>query len=93
MQFCTFVKKVDYHNDLNNIFFIFLSFQDEIVDDFPTSSQEVRALIEGQFLAKRRHAEEMGFKFDGPDTTRILATGGASKNKRLLQVRESERKE
>uniref|UniRef100_A0A671NMM2 Xylulose kinase n=1 Tax=Sinocyclocheilus anshuiensis TaxID=1608454 RepID=A0A671NMM2_9TELE len=40
---------------------------------------EIRALIEGQFLAKRVHAEKLGYKI-------MLATGGASSNKDILQV-------
>eukprot|EP00794_Sanderia_malayensis_P019329 gene19329-21253_t len=45
---------------------------------------EIRALIEGQLLAKRIHSEQLGFQ---PGiTSRILATGGASKNMSILQV-------
>uniref|UniRef100_A0A672U9R3 Xylulose kinase n=1 Tax=Strigops habroptila TaxID=2489341 RepID=A0A672U9R3_STRHB len=44
---------------------------------------EIRALIEGQFMAKRIHAEKLGYKVS---KTRILATGGASHNKKILQV-------
>uniref|UniRef100_A0A673G963 Xylulose kinase n=1 Tax=Sinocyclocheilus rhinocerous TaxID=307959 RepID=A0A673G963_9TELE len=42
------------------------------------------ALIEGQFLAKRVHAEKLGYKIIAG--TRVLATGGASSNKDILQV-------
>ncbi|XP_064284103.1 xylulose kinase isoform X3 [Passer domesticus] len=45
---------------------------------------EIRALIEGQFMAKRIHAEKLGYKV--LPRTRILATGGASHNKKILQV-------
>uniref|UniRef100_A0A672MNQ4 Xylulose kinase n=1 Tax=Sinocyclocheilus grahami TaxID=75366 RepID=A0A672MNQ4_SINGR len=45
---------------------------------------EIRALIEGQFLAKRVHAEKLGYKIIAG--TRVLATGGASSNKDILQV-------
>nr|XP_015209584.1 PREDICTED: xylulose kinase isoform X3 [Lepisosteus oculatus] len=45
---------------------------------------EIRALIEGQFLAKRVHAENLGYKII--PGTRVLATGGASANKDILQV-------
>lgn len=45
---------------------------------------EVRACIESQFLAKRYHAEQLGYTL-GPNT-RVLATGGASKSKAILQV-------
>uniref|UniRef100_A0A8C7E3V8 Xylulose kinase n=1 Tax=Naja naja TaxID=35670 RepID=A0A8C7E3V8_NAJNA len=41
---------------------------------------EIRALIEGQFMAKRIHAEKL------VPTTKILATGGASHNKAILQI-------
>uniref|UniRef100_A0A663M5A0 Xylulose kinase n=1 Tax=Athene cunicularia TaxID=194338 RepID=A0A663M5A0_ATHCN len=52
------------------------------VSDFP-KEVEIRALIEGQFMAKRIHAEKLGYKVS---KTRILATGGASHNKKILQV-------
>ncbi|XP_076324637.1 xylulose kinase isoform X2 [Tachypleus tridentatus] len=45
---------------------------------------EVRALIEGQFLAKRLHSEKLGFCVGAG--TRVLATGGASVNCAILQV-------
>uniref|UniRef100_A0A8C7E3K5 Xylulose kinase n=1 Tax=Naja naja TaxID=35670 RepID=A0A8C7E3K5_NAJNA len=45
---------------------------------------EIRALIEGQFMAKRIHAEKLGYKI--LPTTKILATGGASHNKAILQI-------
>ena len=35
--------------------------KDERVDSFP-KDVEVRALIEGQFMAKRAHAESLGYK-------------------------------
>ena len=44
----------------------------------------MRALVEGQLLAKRLHAETIGFKLT-PET-RILVTGGASVNLAILQV-------
>ncbi|CAH1772662.1 unnamed protein product [Owenia fusiformis] len=53
------------------------------VDGF-SNAEEVRALVEGQFIAKRVHAENLGFNI-GP-TTRVLATGGASSNQAMLQV-------
>ncbi|XP_054281168.1 xylulose kinase-like [Macrosteles quadrilineatus] len=49
-----------------------------------TPETEVRALLEGQFIAKRAHAEDLGF-IVGKDS-RILATGGGSANKEVLQV-------
>ncbi|XP_055337409.1 xylulose kinase-like [Paramacrobiotus metropolitanus] len=58
------------------------------VDDNPMerleSEQEIRALIEGQSIAKRYHAESFGFKVT-PET-RIYVTGGGSRNSTLLQV-------
>ncbi|XP_013192909.1 xylulose kinase [Amyelois transitella] len=45
---------------------------------------EARALLEGQALARRVHAEEMGFRLDS--SSRVIATGGASVNKELLQI-------
>ncbi|KAM8822660.1 xylulose kinase isoform 2-T3 [Spinachia spinachia] len=45
---------------------------------------EVRALVEGQFLSRRLHAERLGYSIT--PGTRVLATGGASSNKDLLQV-------
>lgn len=51
---------------------------------FSSPQTEIRALIEGQMLHRRAVASDMGFTF-GEDT-RILATGGASANKAILQV-------
>uniref|UniRef100_A0A8C9VE54 Xylulose kinase n=1 Tax=Scleropages formosus TaxID=113540 RepID=A0A8C9VE54_SCLFO len=45
---------------------------------------EIRALVEGQFMAKRLHAEKLGYKII--PGTRVLATGGASSNNDVLQV-------
>ncbi|XP_038287838.1 xylulose kinase isoform X1 [Canis lupus baileyi] len=53
------------------------------VSAFP-GDVEVRALIEGQFMAKRIHAEGLGYRV--MPKTKILATGGASHNKDILQV-------
>ncbi|XP_041102764.1 xylulose kinase isoform X1 [Polyodon spathula] len=57
--------------------------ENDKVAGFP-EEVEVRALIEGQFLAKRAHAEKLGYKI--LQGTRVLATGGASSNKDILQV-------
>ncbi|XP_012268457.2 xylulose kinase isoform X2 [Athalia rosae] len=54
------------------------------VSRYTSMEVEVRALIEGQFIARRAHAEDFGFTI-GPET-RIIATGGASNNKAILQV-------
>ncbi|XP_067871235.1 xylulose kinase isoform X1 [Heterodontus francisci] len=53
------------------------------VSEFP-KEVEVRAVIEGQMLAKRAYAEKLGFKV--LKGTRVLATGGASSNPEILQV-------
>ncbi|XP_076014201.1 xylulose kinase isoform X2 [Genypterus blacodes] len=45
---------------------------------------EVRALVEGQFLSKRLHAERLGYSII--PGTRVFATGGASSNPEILQV-------
>lgn len=45
---------------------------------------EVRALVEGQFLSRRLHAERLGYSII--PGTRVLATGGASSNQEILQV-------
>ncbi|CAH8355231.1 unnamed protein product [Eruca vesicaria subsp. sativa] len=44
---------------------------------------EVRALIEGQFLSKRAHAERFGMP---SPPIRIIATGGASANENILNL-------
>ncbi|XP_050432024.1 xylulose kinase [Adelges cooleyi] len=54
------------------------------MDKFPSREIEIKALVEGQFIAKRAHAEQLGFKIE--PKTRIIATGGASTNSALLQV-------
>ena len=57
---------------------------DEPTSRFASSETEVRAVVEGQMMAKRIHAERMGFVIN-PDT-RILVTGGASVNTVILQI-------
>lgn len=57
---------------------------DESVDRFPSREIEVKALVEGQFIAKRAHAEQLGYIID--TKTRIVATGGASNNNTILQI-------
>jgi xylulokinase len=54
----------------------FMDFQEE-----PTPELEVRALLEGQFLNMRLHSEWMGVK-----PSRLLLTGGASKNDGIAQM-------
>lgn len=51
---------------------------------FASLEVEVRALIEGQFIAKRAHAEDFGLQIN--KNSKILATGGASINTSILQV-------
>ncbi|CAH0752176.1 unnamed protein product [Diatraea saccharalis] len=45
---------------------------------------EARALLEGQALARRAHAAHLGLIIDS--SSRVVATGGASVNKELLQI-------
>ncbi|PSN58396.1 Xylulose kinase [Blattella germanica] len=54
------------------------------ISKFNGKEIEVRAVIEGQFVAKRAHAEDLGFSTS--KDTRIIATGGASNNLSILQV-------
>ncbi|XP_056641413.1 xylulose kinase-like [Diorhabda sublineata] len=54
------------------------------VNKFTSPEVEVRAVIEGQCIRNRAYSEDFGFKID--KNTKILATGGASKNKAILQV-------
>ena len=56
----------------------------EKVAKFASNEVEARALIEGQFMAKRLHIEKMGFKIEA--NTRIVVTGGASVNDSILQI-------
>ena len=55
------------------------------VESFPPEV-EVRAVIESQLLAKLNHARKLGYEIS--PTSRVLATGGASANTRILQVRQ-----
>ncbi|XP_068209917.1 xylulose kinase-like [Palaemon carinicauda] len=57
---------------------------DEAVSRYTSREVEVRALVEGQFVAKRVHAENLGYNTGSG--SRVLATGGASNNTSLLQV-------
>ena len=47
---------------------------------------EVRAIVEGQFMAKWVHAHSLGYQIS--PSSRLLATGGASKNTAILQARQ-----
>lgn len=51
---------------------------------FSSPQIEIRALVEGQMIHRKAIAADMGFSF-GEDT-KIVATGGASANKSILQV-------
>lgn len=53
---------------------------DQPVADY-SAEQDVRALLESQFLALRLHGESIGL-----NPRSVLATGGASENKGILQV-------
>lgn len=54
------------------------------INQFPTQQIEIRALVECQFLNRKAFACDFGFNF-GKDT-KIIATGGSSANKSILQV-------
>lgn len=54
------------------------------VSKFGSPQTEIRALIEGQMLHRKAIATDMGFHFG--ENTKIIATGGASVNKSILQV-------
>ncbi|XP_014781460.1 xylulose kinase [Octopus bimaculoides] len=58
--------------------------EDQDVPKFNTAEEEVRAVIEGQFMSRRVHAENLGFNI--LPKSRVLATGGASQNKSILKV-------
>lgn len=49
-----------------------------------TMEEDIVSFIEGQFLAKRFHVEKFGFQTS--KTSRLIVTGGASKNKALVQI-------
>jgi len=57
---------------------------DQPLQCFDDAAIEVRALIEGQCLARRVHAQRLGLHLES--TTKIVVTGGASNNRALLQV-------
>ncbi|KAI5723965.1 hypothetical protein M8J76_013417 [Diaphorina citri] len=57
---------------------------DQPIPKFTSLETEIRALVEGQFLAKRVFAERLGLRMCSG--SRILATGGGASNKCLLQV-------
>ena len=57
--------------------------KDEPMDSFP-AAVEARAIVEGQFMAKRCHAHNLGYQIT-PES-RVLATGGAAVNPTIRQV-------
>lgn len=52
------------------------------VERFKDKQTEARALIEGQFLSMRCHSQAMGLA----NPVRVVATGGASANKKFLEI-------
>ncbi|XP_065920676.1 xylulose kinase-like isoform X2 [Dysidea avara] len=56
---------------------------DKKVEDF-SPEEEIRAVVEGQLMAKLSHAQHLGYHVNS--NTRILVTGGASENIGILQV-------
>jgi xylulokinase len=54
---------------------------DDAAASFADGSTEARAVLEGQFLSMRLHAEGLGIP-----AKRIIVTGGASKNPTITQV-------
>jgi xylulokinase len=46
--------------------------------------RHVRAVVEGQLLAKYVHSRSLGYRITS--TSRIIATGGAAQNKTILQI-------
>jgi xylulokinase len=58
--------------------------KDYNIIQFPTQQIEIRALVEGQMLNRKAFAVDMGYNFG--ENTKILATGGSSSNKSILQV-------
>ncbi|KAH8314228.1 hypothetical protein KR074_002756 [Drosophila pseudoananassae] len=58
--------------------------ENQTVIKFSSPQTEIRALVEGQMLHHRAVAEDMGLHFGSE--TKILATGGASVNKSILQI-------
>lgn len=57
--------------------------KDELVELFPPEV-EVRAVLEGQFMARLMYAKSCGLQID--PNSRVIATGGASANPAILQV-------
>ncbi|BES97527.1 FGGY family of carbohydrate kinases, C-terminal domain [Nesidiocoris tenuis] len=54
------------------------------IEKFDSHEVEIRALVEGQFLLKRLHLEDLDIPVES--FSRIVATGGASQNQMILQV-------
>lgn len=56
----------------------------QLVDSFSDPCIDVRAVVEGKFMAMRHFGESIGM--DIQSCTKIIATGGASNNNAILQV-------
>ncbi|KAK2703551.1 hypothetical protein QYM36_018018 [Artemia franciscana] len=57
----------------------------KVISSYPSAAHEARALIEGQFLAKKYHLLKAGFLKEF-SCGRLFVTGGGSKNADILQV-------
>ncbi|XP_073995322.1 xylulose kinase-like isoform X2 [Rhodnius prolixus] len=57
---------------------------DNSIEKFPSAEIEIRALIEGQFLAKRAIIEDLNMNIG--ESTKVIVSGGASVNETILQV-------
>eukprot|EP00486_Rosalina_sp_Unknown_P003487 CAMPEP_0201568204 /NCGR_PEP_ID=MMETSP0190_2-20130828/9148_1 /ASSEMBLY_ACC=CAM_ASM_000263 /TAXON_ID=37353 /ORGANISM="Rosalina sp." /LENGTH=583 /DNA_ID=CAMNT_0047989067 /DNA_START=21 /DNA_END=1772 /DNA_ORIENTATION=+ len=58
---------------------------DEAVEEYKDNglgAQDIRGIVESQFMAMRQHMERFGVE----NSNKVLATGGASANKEILQV-------
>ena len=59
--------------------------KDDPIENIPVEN-ELRALVEGQFLMKRVHLEKLAGFSSIENKPRILLTGGAARNKGLCQI-------
>ena len=81
---------IGFYFDLKEIYplvmgdYRFDEFDQAVKGKFGNDAKEIRACIEGQFLRLKTHAMDLGYRIH--KDTRILATGGASTNKEILQV-------
>eukprot|EP00755_Sulcionema_specki_P035127 Sspe_Gene.21432::Locus_8034_Transcript_1_1_Confidence_1.000_Length_2053::g.21432::m.21432/K00854/xylB, XYLB; xylulokinase len=56
----------------------------ERVEAFPDKKQDIRGVVEGQFLSMRLHAAQLGLEITSK--SRIFVTGGGSRSTGMLQV-------